>query len=96
MDAAPRARHELPMVEIDGELLVYDEAGLGVHHLNRVAAVVFHCLDGKSTPGEIAEDVADVLDMPREHVEHDIRDLVEQLRGQGLLEAGDAEEGPGG
>lgn len=91
----PQARHDLPMVEIEGELVLYDEAGRGLHHLNRTATVVFKCLDGESTLAEIAEDIADVSGLPLADVEHAVQLLLADFADQGLIEgaADNAEEG---
>jgi hypothetical protein len=87
----PQARHDLPHVEIDGELVVYD-ASNGLHHLNRTATFVFKCLDGESTPTEIAEDIADVSGQPLGEVEAGVRDLVLDFVDQGLIEGADGAE----
>jgi hypothetical protein len=94
----PRGRHDLPHVEIDGELVLYDVAGRGLHHLNRSATVVFKCLDGDSTLDEISEDIADVSGQPLGDVEHAVQQLFEDFADQGLIEGvgNDAEENADG
>jgi hypothetical protein len=94
----PRGRHDLPHVEIDGELVLYDMEGNGLHHLNRTATLVFKCLDGESTPAEIAEDIADVSGQPLGEVQVGVEQLVEDFTDQGLIErdGDDAEENADG
>ena len=38
-------------VEIDGEAVLLDQAAERLHHLNATAALVWACLDGRSTLG---------------------------------------------
>jgi hypothetical protein len=82
----PVSRQDLPSVELDGELVVYDELGRGIHHLNRTATLVFRCFDGESTVEEIAVDIAETAGLPLEQVEHEVHQLLLDFCDQGLIE----------
>ena len=81
----PAVRDDLAMVELDGELVVYDHAGHGLHHLNRTATAVFRCLDARSTVGEIVADIVDVTGLPRADVDRDVQVVVTDFVDQGLV-----------
>ena len=82
----PKARTDLPTVELDGELVIYDEHGKGLHHLNPTATVVYRCFDGQSTVREITDDIAEVSGLPPDRVERQVRRLLKDFREQGLIE----------
>jgi hypothetical protein len=55
----PRTRQaRLIIQELDEELLVYDTTRHDVHCLNRSAALVWRCCDGRRTVPELAREVA--------------------------------------
>lgn len=56
-DDAPRRRPDVVGVEVDGEAVLYDSRDGALHRLNPVATVLWHCLDGSVTLGELAEDL---------------------------------------
>ena len=51
-------------VDIDGEAVLLDQAAERLHHLNATAALVWACLDGRSTVGQIASDLGAELGVP--------------------------------
>jgi PqqD family protein of HPr-rel-A system len=83
----PRAREDLATVELDGEVVIYDEASGDLHHLNPTATLVFSMCDGTATIAELAADIGEVFDVPTSDVERQVRSLLRQLRRQRLLEA---------
>ena len=54
-------------VEIDGEAVLLDQAADRLHHLNATAALVWACLDGRSTLGQIAADLGAELGVAGRH-----------------------------
>jgi len=82
----PRVRDDIAVVEIDGELVVYDERNGELHHLNPSASVVFQLLDGTATMRELADEIARTVDASPERVEAEIRSVQRYLRRAGLLD----------
>ena|SRR5437870_628277 len=61
----PRMRKQgLIIDELPDEVLVYDLDRHKAHCLNRSAALVWRCCDGKTRPGEIARHLQSQLDQP--------------------------------
>lgn len=83
---APRLRPGVGSAFLDDEGVLLDPATGASHLLDRPAALVTRFLDGESTLGEIAFDIADVLGVDREQVEADVVALVRALGEQGLLD----------
>jgi Coenzyme PQQ synthesis protein D (PqqD) len=50
----PRAKDELVVERLDGEVLIYDVQRNRAHHLNETAALVFEHCDGQRTVEELA------------------------------------------
>jgi len=62
---APQARHErLVVQELGDETVIYDEQRNHVHRLNRTAALVWRCCDGRRTAGALALAVQNELGSP--------------------------------
>ena len=85
----PRVRDDVAVVEIDGELVVYDERNGELHHLNPSASLVFQLLDGTATMRELAGEIARTVDASPERVEAEIRMVQRYLRRAGLLDGSD-------
>ena len=86
IDATPRPRADLIVVELDGEAVVYDEASGSLHQLNRSATVVWGLCDGRTTVDVIAADVADTFGLPIEEILPQVLDTIETFAGAELLE----------
>jgi hypothetical protein len=78
-------RHDLAQVEVDGELLVYDEKARTIHHLNGSASLLWDCLDGSGSLEDIAADIADVYGIDGGRVLEDIVEAARDLAAKGLL-----------
>jgi hypothetical protein len=72
-------------VPIDGEAVLVAPEGASVHQLNASATLVWACLDGDATVGELATDLADGLGVPLDTMRDDVLTLVRQLGSEGLL-----------
>lgn len=83
---APRRRGDVTAVELDGELVVYESERGGVHKLDTVATVLWHCFDGSVTLAEIVEDLQTVFDRDPQVLASDVVDYVRELGHVGLLE----------
>jgi hypothetical protein len=86
-DYIPRRRQDLFDVEIEGEIIIYDERLETAHLLNPSAAVVWHLLDGQSRLGDVALDLAEVFDRDTDEILSDVIHLVHDFAGQDLLDA---------
>lgn len=58
--AVLRVRADIAAVDVGAELVLHDPGRDATRRLGPTAAVVWHCLDGRSTLGEIADDVVAV------------------------------------
>jgi hypothetical protein len=74
------------VVELDGEAVVLDEAANRLHLLNRTATLVWNCLDGDVDVSGLAQEIADVIELPYERVFEETIAVVRDLGSQGLLE----------
>jgi hypothetical protein len=59
--------------------------------LNPVGAKIFSLLDGRHTREQIAEAVAEEFDVTREQASEDLRQFLEELETNGMLEEESAE-----
>lgn len=87
----PRPR-PLAGVELDGETILYEEDSGGLHVLNPTATLVWRCLDGAVSLGELADDIAAALGADPVAVGRDLLALAQQLDDEGLLERSSARE----
>ncbi len=76
---APRLRTGVAATDVDGETLVLDQESGATMLLEGTAVVVWKCLDGTSTIGEISADLAEAYSAPPEQVLEDVLRLVRQL-----------------
>jgi PqqD family protein of HPr-rel-A system len=81
----PKAREDLTVVELDGEAVIFDTETGELHHLNPPATIVFRLCDGATTMNEMSDDIAEVLGLPNDDVERQVRTTVRQFRKADLL-----------
>ena len=79
--------------EIDGAVVIISPEDSVVHELNPTASFIWKQLNGKRTPNEIAQQLADEFEVTRETALADTKELVESLAGLRLLCAQDSGEG---
>jgi hypothetical protein len=84
-DFVARRAHTAHTVEVDGEAVLLNDGRL--HLLNATGALVWACLDGDGTIGEIAADISDGLGVPYERVLQDTLAVASELGTEGLLDA---------
>jgi hypothetical protein len=79
------ARGDVVAVDVDGEIVLYDDSRRVLHRLNPTASALWQCLDGTGTLGEIAADMADVFQVDRDRVLADVLMAAREFGEQGLL-----------
>jgi hypothetical protein len=84
-DFVPVRQESVHTVELDGEAVLLDEAAQRLHLLNATGTLVWACLDGESTVGEIVTDLSDGLGETRTIVLDDTLAITRHLGAEGLL-----------
>jgi PqqD family protein of HPr-rel-A system len=87
----PRARAELTVADLDGEAVVYDPLPGKLHFLNHSAALIFGLCDGRTTISQMADAIGDAYEIDPRELEGQIRPLLKELQGFGLVEGKGAE-----
>jgi Coenzyme PQQ synthesis protein D (PqqD) len=82
----PRIRDTVAWVELDGEVVVYDELTAATHLLNKAAATIWLCCDGSTSLNELIGELIEFFQADRATIGQDVIHLVRKLGGQGLLE----------
>lgn len=72
-------------MEIDGEIVLYDDLSGRLHRLNSSAAVLWRCLDGRGSLADIATEIAETYQADPAEVLNDVVRATLQLAGEGLL-----------
>src|SRR6185312_11155716 len=81
----PTARPDVVHVEIDGEMVLYDDRAKVMHRLSPSAAQVWRCLDGSGSLAEIASDLAEVYQADQNQILTDVVATARQFGSAGLL-----------
>lgn len=71
---------------LDDDVLVVDGRDGRIHLLNTTAAMLWECLDGDVTLGELAGELAEAFHAPVEEVNADVLSVARELGRRGLLE----------
>lgn len=80
-----RRRGDLAEVTLGDEAVLYVAEKCDTHHMNTAAASVWRCLDGDTSLGELAEDIAVVTGWDRVAIEADLLTVVRGFGRDGLL-----------
>jgi hypothetical protein len=92
----PAARPEVVHVEVDGEIVLYDDRAKVMHRLSPTAGQVWRCFDGSGSLAEIAADLAEVYQADPDQVLTDVVATARQFGSAGLLVGvGDPPDGDG-
>lgn len=83
--AAPRRSPDVVGEELDGEMVLYDEAAGGLHVLNPTATLVWKGLDGTTPLGELAAELAAAADADPAVVRRDVLAVTAEFAALGLL-----------
>jgi len=81
----PKVRPGLTFVQVDGEAVIYVPESVELHHLNPSAALVYQLCDGSGTVKELAQDIAEELDLPPAETLRQVRRVVTHFRYSGIL-----------
>jgi hypothetical protein len=81
-----RRAAELESVELDGEIVIYDERDHSIHHLNPTASLVWNLSDGTATIPELAAELSPVFGVAESVIERDLRAVIRQMGDAGLME----------
>jgi hypothetical protein len=81
-----RPRTSVAAVEVDGEVVLFEEESHDLHVLNPTASVLWQCFDGEVTIDELIADLADAYQADPAEIRADVFDAVRNFGGQGLLE----------
>lgn len=79
------ARTDVASVQLDGEIVLYDDSSHRLHRLNPTAATLWQCLDGSASLAEIGTDIAGVYSVPAATVIPQIVTLAQSFAEEGLL-----------
>ena len=85
MVGPPRAH--LLEIEVDGDISIYDPRTEQVTVLNSTASDIWRLADGTYDVDEITGLLAAAYGVSPEEIETEVRETVDRLSGQGLLEA---------
>lgn len=81
----PHRRVTLAEAELDGDVVIYDDAGDAMHILNSSAALIWQSLDGKATVDDLVEDFVDLTGSPRETIRADLVATLASFLDRNLL-----------
>jgi len=84
-DDAPARAPGVVTEDFEGEVLIYHRRTGEVHRLDSIGAVVWRCLDGRTSVDELVEDLASVFGVDPGVVRSDVADLLERLEEASLL-----------
>lgn len=73
-------------VSVDGEVIVLDRVTGTLRNLDRIAGLVWGCVDGSGTIDEIASDLSAEFGVEPGRARHDVIALMRTLGRDGLLE----------
>lgn len=90
-DSTLCVRADVAMVEVDGEVVLYDPAHGRSEVLNPTAGLVWRLLDGSVSLRDLAVDLASVYDVPIRSLEGDLVELSRSFARLGLLVGIDGE-----
>lgn len=83
----PRRRErDLEFLEIEGEIVIYDELDDSIHQLNPTASMIWQACDGSATITELAAEFSEASGVPHTQIERDVTAAVRQLADAGLMQ----------
>lgn len=86
MEPRPRARVDVKSVDLESELLIYDERRRLVHLLNSTARRIWQLCDGVHGVDEIAREVQRLFPQaPVERVHHDVQETLSALVAKDVI-----------
>lgn len=83
----PRRRErDLEFLEIEGEIVIYDELDDSIHQLNPTASMIWQACDGSATIVELAGEFSEASGLPHSQIERDVAAAVRDLAAAGLMQ----------
>jgi hypothetical protein len=82
----PRRNQAVHTVELDGEAVLLDTSANRLHHLNRTASMLWACIDGGVSIGELAAEIAGELGLDEVTVRTDAVEVFQHLHREGLID----------
>ena len=85
----PRIAGGVTWVELDGEIVVYDDTQASqptLHLLNASASAIWHCCDGSATLPQVITDLAEAYDVETGVIAESVSDVLDRLVSSGLVE----------
>lgn len=82
----PRGRTDVASVEIDGDVVLYDERTGNLHAMNPSAGVVWARCDGSASVGQLIDELGRDFPVERSVLAADVVSLVRHLARLGVLE----------
>lgn len=73
-------------VEVEGEVVAYNEETQDLHLLDPIASLIFQLCDGIATLSETTTDLAQAFDQPAEVITRDVDACLANLLTLGLVE----------
>ena len=86
---APRRRSGIVHQVIDAEALLYDQLSGRTHRMNKTALSVWRACDGRSTTGEMAQELAEAYQVSLERALEDVEQLIAAFARTDLVTAAD-------
>lgn len=85
LDTLPKA---IPVrtKEVDGQVLIHDEANRNIHVFNQTAAEILRLCDGNHSLDAMVDALAADADVPKEMIRGDVERMLVQFNERGLLE----------
>lgn len=81
----PTVQPQVASIELDGELVLYDERDHRLHQLGGVGSVIWPFLDGRTSLDELVVDLAAAFEVPEAQVRADLTELLQALAAEGLV-----------
>ena len=82
----PLRRARLIERALPEELILYDPDADRLFHLNRVSAAIWDLCDGRTSPDQMAEELAHSFDAPVSAILEDVRNTIARFDSDGMLE----------
>lgn len=79
-------RTALAWVEVEGEVVIYDEESGHLHLLDTMGALVWQLLDGQAPLALLADEIGEALSHDRDVIENDLVGLTMDLLQRFLIE----------
>ena len=97
LNTAPAVKDAATWVEVDGEVVIYDEDTAAMHLLDPIATSVWLLLDGVTSLAQTCHELAARFGADEGVVRRDVLALVQSFAEQGLVvTSGEAAARPGG